>query len=38
MVFLKIALGYKVLIQLKEEGNCEGKPSDLEIFREVSYN
>jgi hypothetical protein len=32
MVSLKIALGYNALIQLKEEGNCEGKPSDLETF------
>jgi hypothetical protein len=33
MLVLKIALGYKVLVQLKEEENCEGKPSDLETFR-----
>jgi len=33
MVVLKIAVGYKVLVQLKEEQNCEGKPSDLQTFR-----
>jgi len=32
MVLLEIALGYKVLIQLKKEGNCEESPQTLKHF------